>query len=200
MLQLHGIPRSQASRCLWMREEMGPSYELVETTTRPDELQTAEDRRLNPNARIPTLIDGDLVLWESPAINLYLAHKYQGPVHAGSPDVVPQATQWSLSAVLEIEPVALDLTRHRASLPDFARDASDAQRDDRSPRRPLEVRNETLAGRACLLGDDFTVDDLNVAVILAWARRAQMDFSYVPDVDRWLGPASRAPPVSVSAR
>jgi glutathione S-transferase len=64
-----------------MLEEMGEPYQLIEKSTRPDELQTAEYVRLNPNARIPTLVDGDFVLWESVAINLYLAQKYLGPMH-----------------------------------------------------------------------------------------------------------------------
>jgi glutathione S-transferase len=187
MLQLYGIPRSRANRCLWMLEEMGRPYELVERTAHPDDLQTAEYLRLNPNARIPTLVDGDLVLWESLVINLYLAQKYEGPMHAGSVDVVAKATQWTLWAALEIEPLALDLIRHRAFLADFARDASDARRDELLLRRPLEVLNVSLDGREYLLGDDFTVGDLNVAVILSWARRAEMDLSHVPAVDRWLG-------------
>ena len=44
-----------------MLEEMGEPYQMIEKGTRPDELQTAEYVRLNPNAQIPTLVDGDLV-------------------------------------------------------------------------------------------------------------------------------------------
>src|ERR1700756_1362115 len=80
MLQLYGNPRSRAMRCLWMLEEMGRPYQLMEKSTRADDLHSAEYLRLNPNARIPTLVDGDLVLWESMAINLYLAQKYEGPM------------------------------------------------------------------------------------------------------------------------
>ena len=80
MLQLYGNPRSRAMRCLWMLEEMGQPYELIEKSTRTDELQSADYVRLNPNARIPTLIDGDLV-----AINLYLSEKYEGPMRCGVP-------------------------------------------------------------------------------------------------------------------
>jgi glutathione S-transferase len=61
-----------------MLEEMGKPYQLIEKSTRFDDLRSAEYLRLNPNARIPTLVDGDLVLWESMAINLYLAQKYRG--------------------------------------------------------------------------------------------------------------------------
>ena len=65
MLQLYGNPRSRAMRCLWMLEEVGEPYELIEKSTRTDELQSIEYLRLNPNARIPTLVHGDAVLWES---------------------------------------------------------------------------------------------------------------------------------------
>ena len=88
MLQLYGNPRSRAMRCMWMLEEMGAPYRLIEKSTRAEDLQTAEYLRLNPNARIPTLVDGDLVLWESMAINLYLAQKYEGPMHCTKPEVL----------------------------------------------------------------------------------------------------------------
>ena len=66
MLQLYGNPRSRAMRCLWMLEETGKRYQLIEKSTRAEDLQSAEYLRLNPNARIPTLVDGDLVYpWRS---------------------------------------------------------------------------------------------------------------------------------------
>src|SRR5215510_10696021 len=81
MLKLYGNALSRAMRCLWMLEEMGEPYQLIEKSTRAEDLQSADYLRLNPNALIPTLVDGDVVLWESMAINLYLAQKYDGPMH-----------------------------------------------------------------------------------------------------------------------
>ena len=115
MLQLYGNSRSRAMRCLWMLEEMGKPYQLIEKSTRADDLQSAEYLRLNPNARIPTLVDGDLVLWESMAINLYLAQKYEGPMHCAKPEVFGLATQWSFWAMLETEALLLDLLQHRSA-------------------------------------------------------------------------------------
>ncbi len=169
-----------------MLEEMGQPYELVEKSAHPDDLQTAEYLRLNPNARIPTLVDGDLVVWESLAINLYLAQKYQGPMHSGSPEVQAIATQWSIWAALELETLALDLLHHRALLAEPARDASHAERDELLLQKPLGVLNGALVGREYLLGNDFTVADLNVSVILSWASKAGLDFSSAPEVKRWL--------------
>jgi hypothetical protein len=79
MIKLFGNARSRAVRCLWMLEEIGAPYELVETSVRVEDLRNPEYLRLNPNARIPTLVDGEVVLWESMAINLYLAGK-PGPM------------------------------------------------------------------------------------------------------------------------
>ena len=186
MLQIYGNPRSRAMRCLWMLEEMGEPYQLIEKSTRTDELQSAEYLRLNPNARIPTLVDGDLVLWESMAINLYLAQKYEGPMHSVGPSVLGLAAQWSFWAMLELEGLLLDLLNHRAVLPEFARDPSYAERDELLLRRPLGVLNNSLRGRDHLAGGNFTVADLNVASILAWGKMARLDLSAHPDVARWL--------------
>jgi glutathione S-transferase len=186
MLQLYGNPRSRAMRCLWMLEEMGEPYELIEKSTRTDELQSAEYLRLNPNARIPTLVDNGVVLWESMAINLYLTQKYEGPMHCVDAKVLGLAAQWSFWAMLEMEALLLDLLQHRAVLPEFARDASYAERDELLLRRPLGVLNSALNGRDYLTDSNFTVADLNVASILAWGKMGRLDLSSHSNLARWL--------------
>src|SRR5215471_17547400 len=185
MLQLYGNPKSRAMRCLWMLEEMGKPYQLIEKSTRIDDLQSAEYRRLNPNARIPTLVDDDLVLWESMAINLYLAQKYEGPTHCAGPEVLGLAAQWSFWAMLEMEALLLDLLQHRVVLPEFARDASYAERDELLLKKPLGVLNDALTGRGYLAGNSFTVADLNVASILAWGKMGRLNLSDHAAVARW---------------
>lgn len=186
MLQLYGNPRSRAMRCLWMLEEVGEPYQLIEKSTRADDLQSAEYLGLNPNARIPTLVDGEVVLWESMAINLYLAQKHEGPMHCAGPEVLGLAAQWSFWAVLEMEALLLDLLLHRAVLPEFARDASYAERDELLLRKPLGVLNDALVGHEYLVGNSFTVADLNVASILVWGKMARLDMSTLSEATRWL--------------
>jgi glutathione S-transferase len=169
-----------------MLEEIGEPYELIEKSTRTDELQSAEYVRLNPNARIPTLVDGDFVLWESMAINLYLAQKYAGPMHCADPKVLNLAAQWSFWAMLEMEALLLELLNHRAVLPEFARDASYAERDELLLRKPLGVLNNALIGHDHLAGGQFSVTDLNVASILVWGKMGRLNLSPHPNVARWL--------------
>jgi glutathione S-transferase len=135
---------------------------------------------------MPTLVDGEFVVWESLAINLYLADKYKGPLHAGAPEVRAQAAQWSIFAVLELESLARDLLDHRLNLAERAREASIAERSELLHQRPIGVIDAVLGDRMYLLGDNFTVADLNVASVLSWAKRGEMDFSPFPNVERWL--------------
>jgi len=169
-----------------MLEEVGQPYQLVDKSTRADDLQTREYLRLNPNARIPTLVDGDVVLWESMAINLYLAQKYDGPMHCKDAAVLGLAAQWSFWAMLEIEHLLLNLLEHRALLAEFSRDPSVVERNELLLKRPLKVLNDALAARGHLAGNGFTVADLSVASILVWGKMARLDLTAYPDLARWL--------------
>jgi glutathione S-transferase len=193
MLQLYGNPRSRAARCMWMLEEMGIPYQLIEKSTRSEDLQSAEYLRLNPNARIPTLVDGSVVIWESMAINLYLAQKYDGPLHCAKPEVLGLAAQWSFWAILEMEALLLELLQHRAMLPEFGRDPSYAERDELLLKRPLRVVDGALASRSHLATEDFTVADLNVASILVWGKMSRLDLSGYPHLAKWLDASLQRP-------
>jgi glutathione S-transferase len=66
------------------------------------------------------------------------------------------------------------------------RDPSYAERDELLLKRPLRVLNGCLAGDKFLVGENFTVADLNVASILAWGKMSRLDLSAHPEVTRWL--------------
>jgi glutathione S-transferase len=88
--------------------------------------------------------------------------------------------------MLEMEALLLELLQHRAVLPEFARDPSFVERDELLLRKPLGILNDALGRRDYLAGGSFTVADLNVAGILAWAKMARLDLSAFPRLARWL--------------
>ena len=101
--------------------------------------------------------------------------------------------------MLKIEALLLDLLQHRAVLPEFARDASYAERDQLLLRRPLGVLNSALNGRDYLTDSNFTVADLNVASILAWSKMGRLDLSSHSNLARWLDSCLARPPTAECA-
>jgi glutathione S-transferase len=187
MITLYGVPGSRAMRSLWMLEELELPYEnvpvdFVTGTKEPDFKQ-----QLNPNGHIPVLRDGDLVLWESLAINLYLARKYDRGLWPKTAEDEGRTYQWSLWAMTEAEDPVITALLHRQFLPPEERDAAKA--DDAAERfkKPLGVLDGALAGRDYLLGSAFTAVDLNVASVVGWAPMAKLDLSAARNVVGWLG-------------
>jgi glutathione S-transferase len=192
MITLYGIRASRAFRCLWMLEELGLDYENVPTNFVGDNKQP-DYLALNPNGRIPTLVDGDTVLWESMAINLYLAEKYGGKLWPKSIEDRGRAVQWSFWVMTEIEKALLEYLFHSVILPEDQRDAAVPGAAAKQLEAPLAVLDGTLEGRDHLVSDQFNVADLNVASVLSWALMAHFDFSAFPNVARWLGACASRP-------
>lgn len=202
-IKIYGISGSRAIRSIWMAEELkaeiGFEYELVKTHF-IDESKTPEYLAINPNGRVPALVDGDLVLFESLAINLYLAKKHPASQLAPtSLDEDALATQWSIWALTELESSILTLvTRH----PDVAMSPPDPEIEGAAREtldRPLAVLEAKLAGSAFLLGDRFSVADLNVASVLWLASMIELDMSAYPHVEKWLS-ANLARPAYAAAQ
>ena len=197
MLKLYGIPTSRAFRPLWLLEELGLPFEHVPLDFHGPDLKSPEYLALNPNGRIPTLVDGDLVLWESMAINLYLASRYgrdaglwpDGPAGEGL------AYQWSFWVITEVEAALLSLLFHRRLLPEPERDAEKAARNQGILKRPCATLNAALQDRDWLADERFTVADLNVAAVLAWAKPARFDLTPWPRLQHWLGACLERPAV-----
>ena len=85
----------------------------------------------------------------------------------------------------EVERPVLTALFNRAILPENERDPAAADAAEKTLAQPLKVLDGALERSSYLLGDRFTVADLNVASILAWARPAQIDFAAYPKVAEW---------------
>lgn len=161
MLILYGTAFSRASRALVALEELGLSYEHVPLKPLPGSADRERLLRINRNGHIPVLDDSGFVLWESMAINLYLAERHgRPPFWPADPQARARVFQWSLWSQTEIDRRDWQATRRIAD-PErkkWARDGKVAA---------LRVLDAALADRAWLLGTDFSVADLNVAATLS---------------------------------
>jgi len=75
-MKLYYSPQTRAGRPRWLLEEIGAPYEIASLDLKKGEHKQPEYMKIHPHGAVPALIDGDLALFESAAICMYLADKY----------------------------------------------------------------------------------------------------------------------------
>jgi glutathione S-transferase len=186
MLKIYGNSMSRAGRTLWAAEELGLKFEVIPKilgtdTRKPDYL------KINPNGHVPAIDDDGVILWESMAINLYLAEKYgKAPLWPSSVADHGRCYQWSVWAMTEVEPHVIAIFQHKMMLPKEQRSEEVIAKSIETLKAPFNVLNQQLSGRDYLLGKDFTIADLNVASVTSIAPMVGIDFSAVPAAKAWL--------------
>jgi glutathione S-transferase len=139
-------------------------------------------------------VEDGFVLFESFAQSLYLA-KAHGLGRLYPEDVRGEALvwQWTFWGLNELEKPLTTCLFERAIKPEDQRDAAAADKAEADLQGPLAVLDRALDGRAWLLGDAFSVADINVAAIAALAKPAKVGLDGNPNVARWLGAALARP-------
>lgn len=185
MTKLHGTSRSRSARSLWALEELGVPYEHLPMPT--TDAKSPAHLKLNPNGHVPVLEDDGAVVWESMAINLYLADKYgRDSLFPSDPAGRAEAYKWSFWAMTEVEPHLITIMRNRVMNAPENRDEKAAQASVEALKAPLNALEESLKGKEYLLGKNFTIADLNVAAVMSWIPMMKLDLSAWPNVAAWL--------------
>jgi glutathione S-transferase len=192
-LTIYGSAASRTSWVLWLAEELGLIYEHVPVNHRAGESRKPEHLALNPNGHVPVIRDDDLVLWEALAINLYLAKKHGGPIATQTPADDARALMWSMWALSELESRWAVLLQHSIVLPEDKRNPVLAAEARHALKAALDVLEGALAQSDYLLGDAFTVSDLNVASHIAMLLRMKYDLAAWPKISAWLQKCSDRP-------
>jgi len=184
-LRIYGVARTRAFRALWIAEELQLAYEHVPVEIGEAGARGPEFLALNPNGRLPIIVDGEFVLPESLAITLYLAKKYAlDTLYPAALEDEARLWQWSFWAVAEVDRGVNIWSLHAIRLPPDERDA--ALRDEALGvlAAPFKVLDTAVSQNPYLLGSDFTVADLNVAAVIN--RAVDMDLSPWPHLKDWL--------------
>jgi glutathione S-transferase len=184
-LRIYGIARTRAFRALWTAHELGLDYEHLPIEIRDANPDVEAYLALNPNGRLPTIDDDGFILWESLAINLYLAKKHAlGTLYPARLEDEAHTWKWCLWAANEVERAVNIWSLHAVRLPPEERKPAALADALKVLGPPFRVLDAALAGRSYLVGDDFSVADLNVAAVMS--RASDMDLSATPDLAAWL--------------
>jgi len=184
MLRLLGRQTSgNVQKVIFMLEELGLPYAREDYGRQFGNTQTDAYRKLNPNAKVPTLLDGDVVIWESHTILRYLAASHGPQLTGASPadrTLIERWMDWLLGALngpfLAVfrEAGKPPAERH----PDFGAQAADLAAQ-------LKIVNEHLASRQWFALDRLTIADIALAPITKRCLAFPIEKPALDDLSRW---------------
>ena len=198
MPTLYGVFRSRASRPVWLMYELDmafdhvpviQAYRLPQASAPDAPLNTTSVAflQVNPQGQIPAWVEGDLTLTESLAITNHIARTRGGDLGPRSPAEQALIDQWTLLAVSAVEGPALEIQNIVAAGGDKTPEGQGAIAICAEKlRRPLKRLESHLTAHSHLVGDRFTVADLNLAECLRYAQGHPTLIAEFPAVRAWL--------------
>jgi glutathione S-transferase len=182
MISIYGNKRSRATRILWILEEIGTPYELKNIDFDTHQQKTPEYLALNPNGTVPTLDDNGLILFESFAINTYLADKYKPELLGMTPEIRGQVHQWSYWTANNLEANCVIIAQQKWS---DAPNAAIITKATESLDRYMTILNNFLQGKNYLVNDTFTIADLNATSVVNFAKLLGYNIDQFTTVKAW---------------
>ena len=166
MLRLLGRNTSgNVQKVIFCLEELGFPYGREDYGRQFGNTQTDEYRKLNPNGKVPTLVDGDVVIWESNTILRYLASKLKNdtlyPAGLAPRTQVERWMDWLLASLnyhyVQVFKDSKKPANERAAT--FEADANELGAQ-------LSILDGAIAGKAWVAGNDFTIADIALGPIV----------------------------------
>lgn len=198
MPKLYGTYRSRATRNVWLAAEadielhmipVWQGYRLADPLADDAPLNTrsAAFRQFNPAGTVPVLDDAGLILTESLAINLYLARTYGGALGPETSVEDAQMQQWALFAATGLEDPGLALqTLYNEGRATTAKGKTEASALRGKLALPLSALEAHLSKHKYMVGQRFTVADINTAEVLRYATSDPQVLADKPATRDWL--------------
>ncbi len=189
-MKIYWIKAQAPLRVLALIKHLGIEAETIEMDLVGGGLNTSDYAALNPNLKAPTLVDGDLVLWEASAIMAHLcirAGSDMWPAHNPAEQV--EVLRWLSWADSHWSPAVAPFYFEHIVKTTFGFAEPDlASLLARIPelRRYAEVLDAHLKGRDWLACDRLTIADFQAASMAAYWRQSEMPFDEFPNIVRWL--------------
>ncbi|MBB4184936.1 glutathione S-transferase [Sinorhizobium terangae] len=205
MLTIYGVYRSRASRNYWMARELGipfTSVPVIQARRVADPLaadaplntRSPSYLAINPMGLIPAIDDDGLVLTESLANNLYLARKYGGPLAPADLREDGQMGNWTMWAATEVEPHAVKIVlAYDNSIEDTPEGQARIAACAKSLQKAFAVIEAHLDNCDYVVGNRFTVADLNLAEVFRYTMTQTALFDRHPRIKAWLARCQSRP-------
>ena len=188
MIKIYHAKGTRGLRVMWLCEELNIDYEIQNVDFSKEFRFSEQWLKINPLGKLPSLRDGDILLFESCAMIQYILDKYGVGKLQPSPSTTSYAyfLQWLwFSEATFARPIG-EIVNHRREFPDEQEIPEVVQEMQSRIYKCLDALNEALEGKDFILGKDFTAADISLGYSLLIAQN-RIDKEFPEKVDKYWG-------------
>src|ERR1700730_14578112 len=187
MLRVWGRTNSSnVQKVMWAIGELGLAYERINIGLEFGGNDKPAYLALNPNGLIPTIQDGDFILWESNSIIRYLAGKHsRGKLEPRDPKTCALASQWMDWQISVFQPAFTKTFWGIVRTPSEKRDETVTAESKAKSASAAKILDAELSHRAYLAGDAFSMGDIPMGVFIYRFRQLVPECTRLPNLERW---------------
>jgi glutathione S-transferase len=186
MLKVLGRGTSgNVQKVVWLLEELGQPYGREDYGRQFNNTQTETYLKMNPNGKVPTLVDGDVVVWESNTILRYVCNKLPGgtPLYPADPAARSEVERWMDWQLASLNAPYLGVFRESKKKEEER--AASFGADVKELAAQLEILERGTAGRPWLAGANFSIADICLGPVIDRALAFPVTLPAVPGVRAW---------------
>jgi glutathione S-transferase len=179
---------------MWAIGELGLAYERIDTGLEFGGNDKPAYLALNPNGLIPTIQDGDFILWESNSIIRYLANQYgRGKLEPPDPKMHALASQWMDWQISVFQPAFTKTFWGRVRTPAEKRDQAAIAESKAKSVSAAKILDAELSHHAYLAGDAFSMGDIPMGVFIYRFQQLVPECPRLPNLERWYALIEKRP-------
>lgn len=187
MLKIYGRnTSSNVQKAMWAVGELNLKYERFDVGGAFGKNKEPDYLAMNPNGLVPTLVEGDFILWESNSIARYLARSYgAGTLEPSDPKQIARANQWMDWQLSVVGPAIFQCFWGLIRTPAEKRDMAAIAASQQKTTEAMTILDAHLGRTAYVAGDRFSMGDIPVGVMTYRFRQLCPDRPNMPHLERW---------------
>ncbi len=172
-MKIYGFPNSRSVRAVWAANEAGLEHEVINIDLKSGGGRKPEYLAINPNGKVPALVDGDEILFESAAICTYIGDKVPEKGLTPKYGTIERAryNQWMFWVIGDLEQPLWTMAKHNFILPEKLRVPAIMETCKYEFSVVCKVLAKEFGDRQFIMGDTFTMADVMVGHTLMWAQQ-----------------------------
>jgi glutathione S-transferase len=195
MLKIYGRnTSSNVQKAMWAVGELNLKHERFDVGGAFGKNKEPDYLAMNPNGLVPTLVEGDFILWESNAIVRYLARAYgAGTLEPSDPKQIALANQWMDWQLSVVGPAIFHAFWGLIRTPAEKRDMAAISESQRKTTEAMKILDAQLARTAYVAGERFSMGDIPVGVMAYRFRQLCPERPNMPHLERWYAQIEKRP-------